>query len=44
VDSFEKARRCGRYASEKKAREVVVLELKGLPDIADYFLIGSGTS
>lgn len=44
MDSFEKVRRCGRCAYEKKAREVVVLELKGLTDIADYFLIGSGTN
>ena len=35
---------CGRSALEKKAKDVVVLDLSGLTDIADYFVIASGAS
>jgi ribosome-associated protein len=31
-------------ALEKKAREVLVVELSGLTDIADFFVLASGTS
>jgi ribosome-associated protein len=34
----------GRYADEKKGLDVSVIELTGLTDIADYFVIVSGTS
>src|SRR5208283_2262313 len=34
----------GRSALEKKARDVVVLDLVGLTDIADYFVLAHGTS
>ena len=34
----------GRYADEKKGRDIAVIELTGLTDIADYFVIVSGTS
>lgn len=34
----------GRYADEKKGLDISVIELKGLTDIADYFVIVSGTS
>jgi len=44
VDVLEKARICGQYAEEKKAKNVLILELIGLTDIADYFLLVSGTS
>lgn len=40
----EKARISGRLADEKKARDVIILELTGLTDIADYFVLASGTS
>ncbi|MCX8023393.1 MAG: ribosome silencing factor [Syntrophorhabdaceae bacterium] len=41
---MEKVNLCGIYAEEKKARHVVILDLKGLTDIADFFLIADGTS
>ena len=34
----------GRFADEKKARDIVVMDLEGLTDIGDYFIIASGTS
>ena len=40
----ERADLCARLALEKKARDVVVLELSGLSDIADFFVLASGTS
>ncbi len=42
MDPFEIAKRTGKLAEEKKARDIVILELAGLTDIADYFLIVSG--
>jgi len=44
MDIFEKAQACARCADEKKAKDLVVLELIGLTDIADYFVLASGTS
>jgi len=44
VDTKEKAILTGRLADEKKALDVAVIELKGLTDIADYFVLASGTS
>ncbi|MCX7965847.1 MAG: ribosome silencing factor [Syntrophorhabdaceae bacterium] len=44
MEAIEKAKLCGRYAGEKKAKDILILELKGLTDIADYFLLASGTS
>ena len=44
MDTKEKVRTCGTYADEKKAKDVLILELMGLTDIADYFLLASGTS
>lgn len=40
----DKAFESGRLAADKKARDVLVLELKGLTDIADFFVLASGTS
>ncbi|MDD3846456.1 MAG: ribosome silencing factor [Syntrophorhabdaceae bacterium] len=34
----------GRLADDKKAIDVVIMDLSGLTDIADYFVIASGTS
>ncbi|MCS7281541.1 MAG: ribosome silencing factor [Desulfobacterota bacterium] len=42
MDAFELAKTAGRLAEEKKAKDIVILELIGLTDIADYFLIASG--
>jgi len=44
VEASQKAGETGRAASEKKAKDVVVLELSGLTDIADFFVLASGTS
>jgi ribosome-associated protein len=44
VETKKKAQECGRLALEKKAGNVVVLELSGLTDIADFFVIASGSS
>lgn len=34
---------CGRLADDKKAVDVVIMDLNSLTDIADYFVIASGT-
>jgi ribosome-associated protein len=44
VEAKEKAIICGRYADDKKAKDVDIIELIGLTDIADYFVLASGTS
>jgi ribosome-associated protein len=44
VETKDFADACGRLALEKKAADVVVLDLSGLTDIADYFVLASGTS
>lgn len=44
MDILEKAQICARFADEKKANDIVVLELIGLTDIADYFVLATGTS
>jgi ribosome-associated protein len=44
VETRDNAQECGRLALEKKAKDVVVVELLGLTDIADFFVLASGTS
>ena len=44
METKDLADTCGRLALEKKARDVVVLDLSGLTDITDYFVLASGTS
>ncbi|OPY70791.1 MAG: Ribosomal silencing factor RsfS [Syntrophorhabdus sp. PtaU1.Bin002] len=44
MEIIEKVTACAGFADEKKAKDVVVLELLGLTDVADYFLLASGTS
>jgi len=44
MESFEKLTSFASYAEEKKAKDILAIELKDLTDIADYFLIASGTS
>ena len=44
METKDKADVAGRLALEKKAGDVVVLDLSGLTDIADYFVVASGTS
>jgi ribosome-associated protein len=38
------AQECGQLALDKKAKDVLVVELAGLTDIADFFVLASGTS
>lgn len=40
----ELAETLGRLADDKKAVDIVVMDLEGLTDIADYFVIAGGTS
>lgn len=44
MEAKEKALASGRLAVDKKAVDVLTLELKGLTDIADFFVVVSGTS
>jgi ribosome-associated protein len=44
VEKNDMAVEAGKLALDKKAKDVVVLNLTGLTDIADYFLIASGSS
>lgn len=38
----EKIALIARYAEEKKAKDILMIELKGLTDIADYFVNRAG--
>jgi ribosome-associated protein len=42
--SLELAQRAASILLERKANDVVLLSLKGVSDMTDYFLIASGTS
>lgn len=42
--SLELAQRAATILSDHKANDVVLLSLKGVSDMTDYFLIASGTS
>ena len=44
IESKVKAIEAARASLDKKARDVLILELKGLTVIADYFIICSGDS
>ena len=44
MEAFEKAKTCGMFAEEKKAKDAVIMKLYDLTDITDYFLVASGTS
>ncbi len=43
MEPFEKAKLCGGFAQDKKAKDIVIMNLAGLTDVADYFVIASGT-
>jgi ribosome-associated protein len=42
--AFEKALLCTRFALDKKAYDLELLEVSKLTSVADYFLIGTGRS
>jgi ribosome-associated protein len=44
LESKDKALKAARAAQDKKAKDILVLGLKGLTPIADYFVICSGES
>lgn len=44
LESLQLAQLCARYADEKKAEDIVILDLRGLSPITDYFVICSATS
>jgi len=44
LQSKERALLCARYALEKKALNVRILEVKGISSLTDYLLIASGSS
>lgn len=44
VRSIDKAKRVYELARDKKARDIVILELKDLTILTDYFIICSGDS
>jgi ribosome-associated protein len=44
IDSREKALLCVRYALEKKAYDLLLVEVGALSSLADYFLICTGRS
>jgi ribosome-associated protein len=44
LDSREKAILVGRFALEKKAYDLVLMEVREITSIADYFIICSGRS
>lgn len=39
MDALETARFCAKYADDKKAENIVLLDLRGLSPVTDYFVI-----
>ena len=44
METIDTATACARLADEKKGKDILVLQLSGLTDITDYFVLASGTS
>jgi len=44
LDGINLARLCAKYAEDKKAVDVVIMDVRGLSPITDFFVICSGTS
>ena len=44
MDGLELALACREYADNKKAEEIMVLDMSEVSSITDYFVIASGTS
>ena len=44
MDSKKLAQLCWEYADNKKAEDIVILDVRELSSVADYFVICSGTS
>jgi ribosome-associated protein len=44
MDSKKLALLCQKYADDKKAEDIIALDVRKLSSVADYFVICSGTS
>jgi ribosome-associated protein len=44
METIELARLCARYADNKKAEDIVLLDLRGLSPVTDFFVICTATS
>ncbi len=44
MESLEIARLCAQYAADKKAADLVLLDLRGISPVTDFFVIGTATS
>jgi ribosome-associated protein len=44
LPSLERACLCARVAAENKARDIVVLDMRGLTPLYDFFVLATGTS
>jgi len=44
LDSLEKSVFCASLANDKQAKDLIILELKQMSCLADYFIICTGTS
>lgn len=44
METIEIARLCAKYADQKKAEDIVLLDLRGLSPVADFFVICTATS
>lgn len=44
MDSKKLAQLCWEYADNKKAEDIVILDVRDLSSVADYFVLCSGTS
>ena len=40
----ETAKLCAKYAEDKKAEDIVILDVRGISPITDYFVIGTASS
>ncbi len=44
MEGLEIAKYCAEYADDKKAEDIVILDLRGLSPVSDYFVICTATS
>ena len=44
LDSLERACLCARTAADHKARDIVVLDMRGVTPLYDFFVLATGTS
>lgn len=44
IEGLDLARICAQAAAEKKAEDIQIIDLRGISDFADFFVVCSGTS